>query len=95
MLLREILNNKKLNVIPHGFIDDDSLKKGKKIQGYPIVGTSKELDLIIDTENINGVFVSFYTENSSHLDNVKETCREKGTFLKQFLIKIQEIDLHI
>jgi len=95
MLLREILNNKKLNVVPHGFIDDDALKKGKKIQGYPIVGTSKELDLIIDNENINGILVSFYPENSSHLDSLKETCREKGVFLKQFSIKLEELDLNI
>ena len=95
MLLREILNNKKLNVVPQGFIDDDSLKKGKKIQGYPIIGTSKELDLIIDTESINGIFVSFYPENSSHLNSLKDACRKKGIFLKQFIIKMQEIDLNI
>ncbi|MCJ7771912.1 MAG: glycosyl transferase [Desulfobacterales bacterium] len=95
MLLREILNNKKLNVIPHGFIDDDSLKKGKKIQGYPIVGTSKELDMIIDKEKINGILLSFNPENSSHFENVKEICRNKGIFLKQFLIKIEEINLGI
>ena len=38
LLLREILNNNRLNVKPIGFIDDDGLKKGKKIQGLSHTG---------------------------------------------------------
>lgn len=95
MLLREILNNKKLSVVPHGFIDDDILKKGKKIQGYPIVGTSKELGLIIENESIKGILVSFSPKDSNRLDHLKEICRNKGIFIKQFLIRIEEINLNI
>jgi UDP-GlcNAc:undecaprenyl-phosphate GlcNAc-1-phosphate transferase len=95
MLLREILNNKKLNVIPHGFIDDDTLKKGKKIQGYPILGNYKEFNSLIDNENINGILVSFNPENLSHLENLKEICRNKGIFLKRFFIKVDDIDLNL
>ena len=38
-MLREILNNKKLKLKPVGFIDDDKKKVGKKLQGYPFLGT--------------------------------------------------------
>jgi UDP-GlcNAc:undecaprenyl-phosphate GlcNAc-1-phosphate transferase len=39
LLLREILNNKTLNINPVGFLDDDPLKIGKNIQGFPIRGS--------------------------------------------------------
>lgn len=93
MLLREILNNKKLNVIPHGFIDDDALKKGKNIQGYQILGTNKELVSLIDNNNINGILISFSPKDSSHLETLKEICREKQIFLKQFSITLEEVNL--
>ncbi|UCF93741.1 MAG: glycosyl transferase, partial [Desulfobacterales bacterium] len=38
ILLREILNNQSLKIQPVGFIDDDLLKAGKSLLGYPILG---------------------------------------------------------
>jgi UDP-GlcNAc:undecaprenyl-phosphate/decaprenyl-phosphate GlcNAc-1-phosphate transferase len=44
LLLREILNNQKLNIQPVGFIDDDTVKVGKRLQGFPILGASGDLE---------------------------------------------------
>ena len=54
LLLREILNNNRLNVRPIGFIDDDGLKKGKKIQGYPILGDLSNLGGIHAKHKLSG-----------------------------------------
>lgn len=93
MLLREILNNKKLNVVPHGFIDDNPVKTWKKIQGYPIIGTFKELDSLIDSENIDGILLSFNPGISPLFESIKKICRDKNVFLKQFSIEIKEVDI--
>jgi UDP-GlcNAc:undecaprenyl-phosphate GlcNAc-1-phosphate transferase len=96
LLLREILNNKRLNVKPVGFVDDDVLKKGKKIQGYPILGTLAEMDRIHGQHHVGGVLVSFDDadgRNRSSHAAVTDYCRRRGLFLKKFRIDLKEVDL--
>ena len=96
LLLREIINNKKLNVQPVGFLDDDPLKKGKKIQGYPILGPFDAIDGIHSRHHLNGILISFNDINGNHaeaLEAVKEFCANKKIHLKKFEINLQEVDL--
>ena len=95
-MLREILNNKKLNVKPIGFVDDDPLKKGKKIQGYPIWGPFESIDKIHAKQQFNGILISFNDINGNHEkahEAAKEYCLKKNVFLKRFKIDLQEVDL--
>ena len=96
LLLREILNNKHLSVNPIGFIDDDILKKGKKIQGYPIIGTFEDLENIHTKNRINGILVSFNDkggkESAAH-QAAEIFCRNKRLFLRRFKIELQEVIL--
>ncbi|MFO7713955.1 glycosyl transferase [Desulfosarcina sp.] len=96
LLLREILNNKRLNVKPVGFVDDDVLKKGKKIQGYPILGTLAEMDRIHSQHQVGGVLVSFDDADGRNRPShaaVEDYCRRRGLFLKRFRIDLKEVDL--
>jgi len=96
LLLREILNNKQLKVRPIGFVDDDPLKKGKKIQGYPIMGTFNEIDQIRRQHQINGILVSFNNvggESRSAHAMAADFCKRNGIYLKRFKIDLQEVDL--
>ena len=96
LLLREILNNKSLNVRPMGFIDDDVLKKGKKIQGFHILGTFREMERIHAKFGIDTILVSFNGLGDKHAASYKEAkayCRQHGVGLKQFKVGLQEIDL--
>ncbi len=96
LLLREILNNKKMNVKPVGFLDDDPLKKGKKIQGYPILGPFEAIDKIQAEKKLNGILISFHDRNGHHgkaHEHARAYCLEKKLFLKQFIIDLQEVDL--
>jgi UDP-GlcNAc:undecaprenyl-phosphate GlcNAc-1-phosphate transferase len=98
LLLREILNNKNLKVLPIGFVDDDAIKKGKKIQGYPIFGTFNEMAQIHQRHQVNGILISFNSANSqsqSACAAAVEFCRKHGIFLKQFKIDLQEVDFNI
>jgi UDP-GlcNAc:undecaprenyl-phosphate/decaprenyl-phosphate GlcNAc-1-phosphate transferase len=96
LLLRGIMSNKMLNVVPVGFIDDDALKKGMNIQGYPILGTFKEFANSDMPRKIKGVLVSFtHLENRGGpgLETVKSFCVQSGLFLKQFQVELKDIDL--
>ena len=98
LLLREILNNKRLKVQPIGFVDDDPLKKGKKIQGYPIIGAFSEIDRIRSKHQINGVLISFNNANgesrSAHAV-AEDFCKRNNMSLKRFKIDLQEVDLNV
>jgi UDP-GlcNAc:undecaprenyl-phosphate GlcNAc-1-phosphate transferase len=96
LLLREILNNKNLNVQPIGFVDDDPLKKGKKIQGFPILGSFEIIEKIHARQPFNGILISFNDINGHHEKahaSVKEYCLKKNVFLKRFKIDLQEVEL--
>ncbi|RJQ78735.1 MAG: glycosyl transferase [Desulfobacteraceae bacterium] len=96
LLLREILNNKNLKVVPIGFVDDDELKKGRNIQGFPIIGTFEEFKQNYQQHQIKGMLISFNNLNGhSHLvlDAAKNFCTRSGLFLKRFQIELQDVDL--
>ena len=91
LLLRELLNNGKLKMNPIGFIDDDLYKKGKKIQGYPIVGTSMDLDGLAKNHRFQGILISFNNGNSESVLKVKIFCRKHGYFLKHLSVRMENI----
>lgn len=96
LLLREILNNKRLNVKPVGFIDDDLLKKGKKIQGFQILGTFAELHQIHAKHDLDTVILSFNgldEQNAAAVEKVTAYCRTHQLGLKQFRVGLQDMDL--
>ena len=80
LLLRELLNNGKLKMNPVGFIDDDLYKKGKKIQGYPIIGTSMDLDGLAKKHQFQGILISFKNGDSESVLKVKSFCRNTRLF---------------
>jgi UDP-GlcNAc:undecaprenyl-phosphate/decaprenyl-phosphate GlcNAc-1-phosphate transferase len=92
ILLREIFNNPRLNLKPIGFIDDDMLKNGKKIQGYPILGSLADMHQLLKKYEINGILVSFYNKDPDKLSNIKKFCKKNGLFLKQFSICLEDMD---
>lgn len=91
ILLREILNNKALALKPLGFIDDDPLKAGKKLQGYPIMGTFADLGDILAKHSVTTLLVSFDDTHGADLDRIKRFCRKKGLALKQFRVQVDDI----
>lgn len=96
LLLREILNNPRLGVKPVGFVDDDTLKNGKKIQGYPILGTFEDMERIREQHDVAGVLVSFNdaagANKASHAA-AADFCRAHGLFMKKFRIDLRDVAL--
>jgi UDP-GlcNAc:undecaprenyl-phosphate GlcNAc-1-phosphate transferase len=95
LLLRELLNNRKLNIQPIGFIDDDLLKTGKRLQGFPIFGTFKDLNTLTKQYDVGNLLMSFNKKGPDQLNNIKKFCRENNLVLKQFTINVTDVDLEI
>lgn len=93
LLLREILNNRNRKLKPVGFIDDDALKKGKKIQGCSILGTYSDIETLSEKHNISGILISFSNGDSDRIEGVKKFCKTNGLFLRRFSIGLEDVDL--
>ena len=95
LLLREILNNKNLNMQPVGFIDDDGLKIGKRLQGFPILGAFKDLEMLLKKYGIGSLLISFNHKDTEKLQMLKRFCKLNDLHLKQFTINVADVDLEI
>jgi UDP-GlcNAc:undecaprenyl-phosphate/decaprenyl-phosphate GlcNAc-1-phosphate transferase len=93
ILLREILNNKNLEISPIGFIDDDVLKTGKKLLGYTILGTFNDLEKLCELHSVSGILKSFNHHDSEKQIEIMQFCKNQNLFLKQFSIKLSDVDL--
>jgi UDP-GlcNAc:undecaprenyl-phosphate GlcNAc-1-phosphate transferase len=95
LLLREILNNEGLKIQPIGFIDDDVLKTGKRLQGFPILGAFNDLETLVAKYDIGSLLISFHHKDSDQLNEIKNLCREHHLVLKQFALNVTDVDLEI
>lgn len=77
-LLKEIKKHKKLNIIPLGFIDDDKIKKGKKVVGLPILGDRNSLKTHIKSLHIDKVFIALPSVDGTIIGDVLKKCIEIG-----------------
>jgi len=93
ILMRELLNNQRLKIKPLGFIDDDPLKTGKKLLGYPVLGTFAELSALQKKLGFGGLLISFHHNDPDRFYNIKDFCKKNGLLLKRFVVHIDDIDL--
>lgn len=95
ILLREILNNKNIEISPIGFIDDDVLKTGKKLLGYTVLGTFNDLEKLCKKHSVSGILKSFNHSESKKQNLIVQFCKNHNLFLKQFSIHLKDVDLNI
>ncbi len=91
ILLREILNNQSLRISPVGFVDDDTLKTGKKLLGYPVLGTFNDLERLCERHGATGILKSFNHKDSKKQKEIVEFCRKRNIYLKQFAIQLTDV----
>ncbi len=93
ILLREILNNKNLDISPIGFVDDDVLKTGKKLLGYTILGTFNDLEKLCEKHSVSGILKSFNHKESKKQKKIIQFCKHHNLFLKQFSIHLSDVEI--
>lgn len=75
---RHLILNDSLGHEVVGFIDDGADKRGKKIQGIPVVGTLDDLSRAIDELAAVEMVVTFSNPDGDLLKRIFRVCREKG-----------------
>ncbi|WP_447968624.1 hypothetical protein [Nitrospira sp. M1] len=76
--LREIRNNPTIDYYPIGFIDDDRSKLGREIHGIPVMGTRRELPVVVQKHQIEEILIAIPSANKGLLAKILQDCRETG-----------------
>jgi UDP-GlcNAc:undecaprenyl-phosphate GlcNAc-1-phosphate transferase len=92
LLLREVLNNRELQLTPVGFLDDDPYKKGKVIHGLRVFGGNGNLRAICAEQRVAEVLISCTEMTDERLREIARDCDAAQVTLKRMRIQIEAID---
>ena len=75
-ILRETIDNHKLNYEVVGFIDDDEQKQGRTIHRVRILGPLKRLPKILKRETIHQILIAVPSASGDQIRRIVETCQK-------------------
>jgi FlaA1/EpsC-like NDP-sugar epimerase len=79
MVLREILRNRELGLVPVGFLDDDPRKRGLRIDGIRVRGnTEGDLPRILDDADPDEVIIAIPSAPGSTRARIVRECRGRA-----------------
>ncbi|MEZ4322096.1 MAG: nucleoside-diphosphate sugar epimerase/dehydratase [Myxococcota bacterium] len=81
-ILREILRNMAQEVEPVGFVDDDPLKRGMKIHGVPVLGSTEEAKKLIADREVTEVIIAMPTATGKDMRRIVERVTESGVSVR-------------
>jgi UDP-GlcNAc:undecaprenyl-phosphate GlcNAc-1-phosphate transferase len=92
LLLREVLNNRDLQLTPVGFVDDDPHKKGKVIHGLRVFGGNGALRSICEEQRVAEVLISSTQISDERLATILQDCDLAQVTVKRMRIQIDQLN---
>src|SRR5687768_3547653 len=92
LLLRELRNNRDLNLSPVGFLDDDPAKNGKVIHGLRVFGGNGDLASVCAQHDVHEVVISSLKMTDERIQEVMRSCTERHIAVKRMRITIEELN---
>jgi UDP-GlcNAc:undecaprenyl-phosphate/decaprenyl-phosphate GlcNAc-1-phosphate transferase len=91
LLVRELLQNRDIGILPIGFIDDDARKQNLIIDGIPVLGTITNLAGIVSRHQISELLVAIRDIETGHLEDLLKRSRDHGVTLHRMRFSIDEV----
>jgi len=91
LLLREIRNNRELNLSAVGFLDDDPAKTGKVIHGLKVFGANGDLGQVCDQQEIHEVVISSVKMDAGRVQEIVQSCSERQIAVRRMRITLEEL----
>jgi UDP-GlcNAc:undecaprenyl-phosphate GlcNAc-1-phosphate transferase len=91
LLLRELRNNRELQLSPIGFLDDDPAKNGKVIHGLRVFGGNGDLNAVCVQHEIDEVVISSMKMTEERIQEVLRCCSEKQITVKRMRITMEDL----
>ena len=91
LALREMLSNARLGLRPMGFLDDDARKRGRLIQGYPVLGSLADVATVVEHWGVRTIVVGVRTPDEGAVGRLREECERMGVDLLQLHVEFQMV----
>src|SRR5947208_5156806 len=82
LLVREMQRNRQLHYTPIGFVDDDPRKRGDRIHGVRVLGTTADLAHVLRDNRPDELLIAIPSAAGSVRQFVYETCRAENVPVK-------------
>ena len=93
LVLRELRNNARHNVHAVGFLDDDPIKRRRRIMGLPVLGGIDEALKVVEAERLDIIIVSTDKLSRSTMMQLEAVCGATGTRLRRMRFVVTDVDL--
>jgi FlaA1/EpsC-like NDP-sugar epimerase len=77
MVVRELQLNPNLGATAIGFVDDDARKRGMRMLGLKVLGSTKQIDRILDETNPDEVVIAIPSAPGTLRGRIVAACRER------------------
>jgi len=91
LLLRELRNNRQLQLSPIGFLDDDPAKSGKVIHGLKVFGGNGDLSTVCSQHEVDEVVISSMKMSEERVEEILRCCSEKQIRVKRMRITMEDL----
>jgi FlaA1/EpsC-like NDP-sugar epimerase len=78
LVVDEILRNRDLALNPVGFVDDDPTKRGMRVNGVRVLGTTEQLGRVLDEVEPDEVMIAIPSAPGRLRSRVVTSCRKRG-----------------
>jgi len=78
LVVRELQKNPQLNLVPIGFLDDNTAKLKQQIHGVPVVGTISDLTHVLERQHVDEVIIAIPSAPGRVVRMVADVARLKG-----------------
>jgi UDP-GlcNAc:undecaprenyl-phosphate GlcNAc-1-phosphate transferase len=92
LLLRELRNNRELNLSPIGFLDDDPAKSGKVIHGLRVFGGNGDLASVCAQHDVDEIVISSLKMTDARIQEVVDSCQERQIAVRRMRITIEDLN---
>jgi FlaA1/EpsC-like NDP-sugar epimerase len=76
LVVRELMRNPQLNLVPVSFLDDDSSKHQHEVQGVPIEGGLEALERVVRARRVEEVIIAIPSAPGRIVRRVAEACQQ-------------------
>jgi FlaA1/EpsC-like NDP-sugar epimerase len=82
LMVREMQRNRQLHYTPIGFVDDDPRKRGDRIHGVRVLGTTADLLHVLRDNKPDEVLIAIPSASGSVRQSIVEACRAENVPVK-------------
>ena len=92
LLVRELVQNDTLHMVPLGFIDDDASKRMLTLDNIAVLGTVRDLPAILVRHAVSEVLVSMKELPPDRLAALSSVCREHGVAIRRLRWMLEDVE---